>query len=235
MNNITSTYKEANTDVIRNINNEAKDIAANLKIDDRAECMTDRQAFITLKDHKDNFQNKPICRLINPAKSEIGRIKKLLTDSINFAKQYINIPDRDVYIIMQSRKSILFNNGTAWIEKDNGFLDVTMDCYDGAEVCELVGLFILSGLCNTYGKESIGLYRDDGLAVFKNTPGPQAERIRKDIDKHFKNHGQNITIQTNLKIVNYLDVTFNLNNGTFYPYRKPNNQPLCINAKSNHP
>ena len=38
-----------------------------------------------------------------------------------------------------------------------------------------------------------------------------------------------------LKIVNYFDVTFNLNNGKYCPYRKPNNQPLYINAKSNHP
>ena len=38
-----------------------------------------------------------------------------------------------------------------------------------------------------------------------------------------------------LKIVNYFDVTFNLNNGKYCPYRKPNNQPPYINAKSNHP
>lgn len=42
-----------------------------------------------------------------------------------------------------------------------------MGSYDGAEVCELVGLYILSALGNTYGKECIGLYRDDGLAVLK--------------------------------------------------------------------
>ena len=59
----------------KKVNNEAN-IAANLNIDDRTECMAKRQAFITLKDHKDNFQNKPTCRLINPAKSEIGRISK---------------------------------------------------------------------------------------------------------------------------------------------------------------
>ena len=64
---------------INTINNEAKDIATNLNIADRAE----RQAFITLKDHKDNFQNKPTCRLINPAKSEIGRISKQLLENIN--------------------------------------------------------------------------------------------------------------------------------------------------------
>ena len=30
--------------------------------------------------------------------------------------------------------------------------ELTMGSYDGAEVCELVGLFILNGLGNTYGK-----------------------------------------------------------------------------------
>jgi len=47
-------------------------------------------------------------------------------------------------------------------------LIIQMGSYDDAEVCELVGLFILNDLCNIYGKENIGLYRDDGLAVFKN-------------------------------------------------------------------
>ena len=50
-----------------------------------------------------------------------------------------------------------------------------MGSYDGAEVCELVGLFILNDLCNEYGKDNIGLYRDDGLAIFKHTSGPQAQ------------------------------------------------------------
>ena len=55
MDSITSTYKKANTNTIITINNEAKDIATNLNIADRAERMAERQAFITLKDHKDNF------------------------------------------------------------------------------------------------------------------------------------------------------------------------------------
>ncbi len=36
-------------------------------------------------------------------------------------------------------------------------------------------------------------------------------------------------------IVNFLDVTFDLNNGKFKPYRKPNDDPLYINRHSNHP
>ena len=33
----------------------------------------------------------------------------------------------------------------------------------------------------------------------------------------------------------FLDVTFNLSNGTHCPYKKPNDKPLYINTKSNHP
>ena len=60
--------------------------------------------------------------------------EKLLTDSINFAKQYTNIPDRDIDIIMHSRESLLFNNGNAWIKKDNSSFDVTMGSYDGTDI-----------------------------------------------------------------------------------------------------
>ena len=77
MDNLTSTYKKANT--IHSINNEAKNIASNLFIDDRVKSMAEQQAFITLKDHKDNFVNKPI----NPAKSEIRCISKQILENVN--------------------------------------------------------------------------------------------------------------------------------------------------------
>ena len=44
----------------------------------------------------------------------------------------------------------------------------------------------------------------------------------------------NITSETNLKIVNFLDVTLNFNTKTYEPYKKPNNNPLHININSNH-
>ena len=47
--------------------------------------------------------------------------------------------------------------------------------------------------------------------------------------------GLKITAHSNLKIVNYLDVTLNLSTGKYQPYKKPGNYPLYINAKSNHP
>ena len=121
------------------------------------------------------------------------------------------------------------------MKKEGGLFDVTMGAFDGAEVCELVGNFLLYQLSIKFNKNDIGLYRDDGLAVFKNVNGQQAEKIKKDIQKLFKENNLSITIQCNLKIVNYLDVTFNLSNSTYQPFCKPNNEISYIHKESNHP
>ena len=137
---------------------------------------------------------------------------------------------------MHARKSLLFDKGTPWKKKDsNELFDVTMGSYDGAEICELVGLYTLSILSKRYGKERIGLYRDDGLAAFKDITGSRADSIRKEITNIFKELGLNITIDSNLKITNFLDNTLNLDNGKHYPYRKPNERPMYIHKQSNHP
>ena len=39
----------------------------------------------------------------------------------------------------------------------------------------------------------------------------------------------------NKKIVNFLDVTMDLNKGTYQPYLKPENKPFYVHSKSNHP
>ena len=99
-----------------------------------------------------------------------------------------------------------------------------------------MGLYILHILGAKYGKHRIGLYRDDGLACFGYTSGPQADRIRKDFIKTFKeDFNLSITCETNLKAVNFLDVTLNLTTGEYQPYNKPDNNPLYINILSNHP
>ena len=47
--------------------------------------MAEAEAFISLKDHKDNFESNPKYRLINPAKTELGKVSKiiLVVGSIN--------------------------------------------------------------------------------------------------------------------------------------------------------
>ena len=159
-----------------------------------------RDPFITLKDHKPDFNNKPTCRLINPSKSEIGIISKQVLDGINnkiikttkvnqwkgttnaikwfkaipdkskhafitfdvrefypsiseellmkaldHASTFTNITDQDWQIIIHAKRSPLYHQDSQWEKKnsDNTF-DVTMGSYDGAETCELLGLYMLS-------------------------------------------------------------------------------------------
>ena len=53
--------------------------------------------------------------------------------------------------------------------------------------------------------------------------------------KIFQAHGLKLEIKYNLKSVDYLDIAFDLNTGSYRPYRKPNNDTRYINAKSNQP
>ena len=50
-----------------------------------------------------------------------------------------------------------------------------------------------------------------------------------------KNLGFQIEIETNLKEVKFLDVTFNLNSGLCKPFKKPTDQLLYVTTWSNHP
>ena len=157
-------------------------------------------------------------------------------EALTSAKTLTDISETYVSIMMQARKTFLFNDSKPWLKKfgNEGF-DVTMRCFDGAEVRELVGSLILTKLCDVLQRENVGLYRDDGLAIVKQMPDPELERKRKKIIEIFKKYGLAITIKTNLFVVNFLDIQFNLLNGTFKPYRKPNNDPIYVHKDSNHP
>ena len=54
-----------------------------------------------------------------------------------------------------------------------------MGSYDKAEICELVGLFLLHELSTIIPKELAGLYRDDGLTIRRNSSGYSTDRIKK--------------------------------------------------------
>ena len=82
-NNITKSYKKSTELLEKAINMEAKNIAKKIQLSDRIECLPKIPAFITLKDHKDNFQSSLHCRLINPSKSELGKVSKSILENIN--------------------------------------------------------------------------------------------------------------------------------------------------------
>ena len=258
------------------IDKEAANIAKSFHIQDRVERYAERKAFITLKDHKDNFRSNTKCRLLNPSKSEIGSISKsfleritndvkhstkvnqwretstaidwfkkienkkssrfikfdivdfypsiseqLLDNALTFAKLHTTISDQEIRILKHSRKALLFDSKDIWIKNsENPMFDVTMGSLDGAEVCEIVGLYLLDKVSVLLSKDNAGLYRDDGLGIVNDANGPKLDRLRKDIIAIFKSEGLSITIETNLIETEY---------------RKPNNDPLYINIHSNHP
>ena len=240
-----------------------------------------------MKDHKENFQNNPTCRLINPTKSELGKVSKqklakvvakvkeitgfnqwkntdsvlswfkvipnkantvfinfdidafypsitedLLNKALDYAQQFVTIPREDRELYLHTKSSILYSGATPWVKKENSSFDVTMGSYDGAETCDLVGLYLLSQLQHL--RINVGLYRDDGLAAARMSRR-QVEKVKQEIIGIFNNNGLKITIEVNKTVVNFLDVTLDLENNTFKPYMKPNNTPLYINTNSNHP
>ena len=231
--------------------------------------------FVTLEDHKDNFQSSVSCRLTNPSKSELGKISKSILENINhhlikllcinqlknsasiiewfkhikekrnctfinfdirefypsitenildktllFAKQSHDISNDNIRLIKHCRKSLLFSNNEVWKKKHTeSCFDITIGRFDGPEVCEKAGIYILCFLGKLINKDDCGLNRDDGLLILLDVNGQQTDRMRKNIIKIFKDTGFAIDVETNLKIV---DFTFNLNNGTCRPYKKPN-------------
>ena len=105
--------------------------------------------------------------------------------------------------------------GSIWCS--NGF-------YDGTEVCKFFGTFLLEKISEICNKINIGLYRNVDLSVFRNKSGTQLEKIKKELQRLFKEYDLEITAESNQKIVNYLDITWNLKDCNFRPYHKPDDQ-----------
>ena len=81
--NMTKTYKKIDENIAVNIEKRSKIITEKLGLDDRIETTAKKEPFITIKDHKPNFNTNPKYRLINPTKAEIGKISKCILDRIN--------------------------------------------------------------------------------------------------------------------------------------------------------
>ena len=82
-NNISNDYRKMSECEILSIDQEAALIARQLDIEWRVDRQACEVAFLTVKDHKDDFPKKIAYRLINPAKSEIGRVSKIILQRIN--------------------------------------------------------------------------------------------------------------------------------------------------------
>ena len=81
--NVTKHYRHAPSGTYDETNTEALKITTKLKIADRLDTLAQKEAFLTIKDHKENFPNSIPCRLINAAKTELGMVSKRMLDRIN--------------------------------------------------------------------------------------------------------------------------------------------------------
>ena len=246
--------------------------------------MNENEAFISIKDHIKYFPNKLLCRLINPSRSDIGRISKqilnkinlkfisgtkvyqwknstsaiewlnnipnkdqhrfilfdiesfypsitedFLNEALNFAKTKVDITNQEISNIMQSRNTFLFNKNQPTVKKSgNEEFNVPMGCFDGAELCEIIGIYILTKLQRVLQKDNARLYRDHGLGVTKELSSPEWKGNKKKY-RNFKKLGLSITIRMNLHVVDFLVVQFNLKTNFYKPYMKPNSVPVYIN------
>ena len=153
---------------------------------------------------------------------------------MNFAENHTSISQENIRIIKHGRKSLLFYDNEPWKKKEHDSRG-RMGSYDGAELCESIRIYVQSLLENSLEKDQMGLYRDDGLINLRNINNQQTDKIRKKIISIFKSIDFKIEITTNLTEVNFLDVTFNLERNTYWPYKKPNDNLTYINTSSNHP
>ena len=242
-----------------------------------------------MKDHKDNFQNNPQVRLLNPTKCEIGKISKkilerivrqlrkklklkqwqntdaviewfkglsnkkkkrfiqfdiesfypsitpeLLDRSLEWAERHTDITEEEKKVIKKAKKSFLFTGSTPWVKKGDVNFDIGMGAFDGAETCDLIGLFLLHLVTTQIKDIEVGLYRDDGLCVSDATPR-LTEKLRQKIVQIFKENDLGTTSAANLNQVQFLDVTLDLKKENYKPYIKPGDKPKYVHSESNHP
>ena len=160
---------------------------------------------------------------------------QLLTQAITWAKEFVDISDEESDIIVETKKSLLVMNGEFWTKKGYTNFDVAQGGYDSAEVCDLVGLFLLSELKKLGLKASMGKFRDDGLALSYATPRQNEMVYKKKICEVYNKYNLDITVTTNKKVVQFLDVEFDIEKKTYKPFIKPNDVPLYVHRNSDHP
>lgn len=108
-----------------------------------------------------------------------------------------------------------------------------MGSFDIAEVYELIVQYLLNILKSEFVEKNIRLYRGDNISCLENKSEPKVRKMKSNICKNFKCNGLSNTVESNLHTTKYVDVTFTLKTGKYYPYRKQNNSLQYINKQSN--
>ena len=162
--------------------------------------------------------------------------EELLKKAVLFAEKLVEFTSLEKDIIFHSRKTLVFKSETPWVKrKGNPLFDVAMGAADGAEVAEMVGLFLLNEMQNVIKKEEGGMYRDDYLSALKGSK-VEIERKRKQLIQIFAGHNLKLDVAAPIaKRTDFLDVVLDLETGTFEPYSKDSNVVEYVSKYSNHP
>ena len=86
---------------------------------------------------------------------------------------------------------------------ENALFVVTTQSQNGAEVYEIIDIYLLGKFLNIIGKKNIGLYRVDRFPIIENANGPKRDRLRKDVIVILHNEGLKVTTDTNLPQIIY--------------------------------
>ena len=293
LDNITQEYRKSSTANVNIVNKRSSELAKQLELEKRMEVYSDAKANLLIKDHKPNFPGSVSVRLINPSKTDVGRVSKhilqdiisdlnriikqnqwrssssviewfnnledkkkstfvkfdivgfypniteeLLSKALAFANSKgVIISDQDKNIVLHARKSFLFHGKDVWVKKGQPDFDVPMGSFDGAEVCEICGLFLLQRISDSglFQNGSFGIYRDDGLGTTKLGSRDAEVKLRQGLIKLFKSEQLDITCEINTTRTEFLDIEFCLEDSTYRPFRKKNDHPVYVHKESNHP
>ena len=187
---------------------------------------------------KEKFNEQPNKNKLNFIQCDIEAFypsisPELLTNSLNWAANFTTITTEEREIITHAKRSVLYFKGTPWVKQNDPDFDIGMGAYDGAECCDLVGLYLLSQMQHL--NISIGLYRDDGLAISSLTKR-QNQLVLNELHQIYNRNGLKIPgAEANRKVVDFLNVTMDLSNGTFKTFTKEGDKLAYVDSKSNHP
>ena len=123
-------------------------------------------------------------------------LETILRTAIRFAEDHVESTNEEKRIIFHCRKSLLFYKNEAWKKKDSGScFDVKMGIFEGGELCEFIGIYLLSLLRTMISKNDCGLYRDDGLMIREYINGQQIDQLRKKIIKTLRKLALKLTLK----------------------------------------
>ena len=69
----------------------------------------------------------------------------MFNEALDFAKTKVDITNKEMSIIMQSRNTLLFNKNQPCVKKSAiEEFDAPVECFDRAELCKIIGIYKLT-------------------------------------------------------------------------------------------